>query len=65
MMQRYEKLKPTKPVTPRLRTLLRAQDRKKLPASLEVYAAGNGLPAPEFAVKHSAGFNRYSVRVRK
>ena len=32
MMQRYEKLKPTKPVSPRLRTLLRAASRSRVPA---------------------------------
>ena len=62
MMQRYKKLMPTKPVTPRLRTLMRADSRAKKP-NPEVIAAYSG--PPEFAYKHSSGFNRYSVRVRK
>ena len=76
MMQRYEKLKPTKPVSPRLRTLLRAASRSRVPAvkietDLAMYDAATVLKhqvlsgAPEFAVKHSMNFNRYSVRVRK
>ena len=44
MMQRYEKMQPTKPVTPRLRTLLRADQRKKVPANFEASAAYVGPP---------------------